>query len=159
MLSPVQLGQAFERNVAIVASQTAGLTHADSLLQLPFRGNCLNWIIGHMLRSRDGILEALGAAPVFAEGARYDREADPITTDAADVLPLETLLTKLTESQAALTAALNAASEEDLAEVCHLGGRLRRVGEWAFFLYFHETYHTGQTELLRQLAGKSDKII
>jgi hypothetical protein len=28
-----------------------------------------------------------------------------------------------------------------------------------FFLYFHETYHVGQTELLRQLAGKNDQVI
>jgi hypothetical protein len=26
-----------------------------------------------------------------------------------------------------------------------------------FFLYSHETYHAGQTEVLRQLAGKDDK--
>lgn len=25
--------------------------------------------------------------------------------------------------------------------------------------YFHDTYHTGQTELLRQIAGKNDQII
>jgi uncharacterized damage-inducible protein DinB len=28
-----------------------------------------------------------------------------------------------------------------------------------FFRYFHETYHVGQTELLRQLAGRNDKVI
>ena len=28
-----------------------------------------------------------------------------------------------------------------------------------FFLYFHDTYHVGQTELLRQLAGVGDKVI
>jgi hypothetical protein len=28
-----------------------------------------------------------------------------------------------------------------------------------FFQYFHETYHVGQTELLRQLAGKNDQVI
>ena len=28
-----------------------------------------------------------------------------------------------------------------------------------FFGYFHESYHVGQTELLRQLAGKNDKMI
>jgi hypothetical protein len=25
--------------------------------------------------------------------------------------------------------------------------------------YFHETYHVGQTEMLRQLAGKNDQVI
>jgi hypothetical protein len=33
------------------------------------------------------------------------------------------------------------------------------LGNRLFFIYYHETYHVGQTELLRQLAGKNDKII
>jgi uncharacterized damage-inducible protein DinB len=33
------------------------------------------------------------------------------------------------------------------------------VGEQLAFLHFHEAYHTGQTEMLRQLAGKNDKVI
>jgi uncharacterized damage-inducible protein DinB len=37
--------------------------------------------------------------------------------------------------------------------------RKTTVGQRVFFLYFHESYHVGQTELLRQLAGKNDKII
>jgi uncharacterized damage-inducible protein DinB len=39
------------------------------------------------------------------------------------------------------------------------GERKTTVGQRAFFLYFHETYHVGQTELFRQLAGKNDKVI
>jgi hypothetical protein len=33
------------------------------------------------------------------------------------------------------------------------------VGQRLFGLYFHQTYHIGQTELLRQLAGVNDKVI
>ena len=33
------------------------------------------------------------------------------------------------------------------------------LGQVVFFLYFHDTYHTGQLEALRQLAGKDDKVI
>ena len=33
------------------------------------------------------------------------------------------------------------------------------LSERIFFLYFHETYHVGQTELLRQLTGVDDKVI
>jgi len=33
------------------------------------------------------------------------------------------------------------------------------VGEWLNFLLWHETYHVGTTEQLRQLAGKNDKVI
>lgn len=33
------------------------------------------------------------------------------------------------------------------------------VGERLFGFYFHDTYHTGQTDLLRQVAGTNDKVI
>ena len=38
-------------------------------------------------------------------------------------------------------------------------GNPRPLGKLLFFLYFHESYHVGQTEIFRQLAGKDDKII
>jgi hypothetical protein len=49
--------------------------------------------------------------------------------------------------------------EAALAREYASGDRKTTVGQRAFFLYFHETYHVGQTELFRQLAGKDDKII
>ena len=160
MLTAAQLVEAFNRNVYIVQAQTAGLTHADSLLQLPFRGNCLNWIIGHMLDNRDTILKSLAATPVMGDaGARYRRESEPIIGEEPGVLPLEELLRLLTASQEALAAALTQATEAALAREVQAGQRTITVAQRIFFLYFHETYHVGQTELLRQLAGKDDKVI
>ena len=37
--------------------------------------------------------------------------------------------------------------------------RERTVAERLLFLAWHEGYHVGQTEYLRQLSGKDDKII
>lgn len=33
------------------------------------------------------------------------------------------------------------------------------LGQLIFFLFWYETYHVGQPEFLRQLAGKDDKVI
>jgi hypothetical protein len=160
MISTTQLTEAFGRNVTLLQRQAAGLTHADSLLQPPFRGNCLNWVLGHIAENRDSVLEALGEAPSSGEAvARYARESEPITEDDAGALPLDELLRLLAVSQEALAAALGRATPEDLARELKLGQRTTTVGARVFFLYFHETYHVGQTELLRQLAGADDKII
>ncbi len=160
MLTTDQLSQAFARNVSILQRQAAGLTHADSLRQPPFRGNCLNWVLGHLANNRDRILQTLGAAAVTgAAGERYARESDPVTADGPGVLPLEELLRLLAASQEALAAALAAATPADLAREVPAGQRTATVAERLFFLYFHETYHVGQTELLRQLTGVNDKII
>jgi uncharacterized damage-inducible protein DinB len=160
MISTTQLTEAFGRNLTILQRQADGLTHADSLLQPPFRGNCLNWVLGHMAESRDSTLGALGAAPCSGEAvARYARESEPITGDDAGALPLDELLRLLAASQEALAAALSRATPEDLARELTIGPRTTTVGARVFFLYFHETYHVGQTELLRQLAGANDKVI
>ena len=44
-------------------------------------------------------------------------------------------------------------------QVAFFGGRSQSVGEWLLFFFFHETYHLGQTEILRQAAGTNDKVI
>lgn len=160
MITPDQLTAAFARNATIAEMQCKGLTHADSLRQPPFRGNCLNWVLGHLVGNRDRILQALGEAPLSGEAAaRYERESEPVTKEGPGVLPLEELLRLLAASQAPLTAALSQATADDLAREVPLGRRVMPAGELVFFLYFHETYHVGQTELLRQLAGVDDKVI
>jgi uncharacterized damage-inducible protein DinB len=75
------------------------------------------------------------------------------------VLPLERLLEALEGAQEGIAAGLRRATPAELAGQAqsHLG--TTTVAQLLFFLYYHETYHTGQTELLRQLAGTNDHII
>lgn len=82
-----------------------------------------------------------------------------MTCDGPGVLRLEALVAALEQSGARLVAALTSASEEELARETMVNGRQRTVADGVFGLYFHETWHAGQTELLRQLAGRGDKVI
>ena len=50
----------YETNHWVLTRQADGLTHEDSLLQLSFRGNCFNWVVGHVLVSRENVLKMLG---------------------------------------------------------------------------------------------------
>ncbi len=162
MISPTHMAESFARNVQIIKMQTAGLSHAESLTQLPFRGNCMNWIVGHIANSRNSVLELLGATPALdpERATRYARDSEPITGDGPGVLPLEELIATLEHSQVQLNELLMAITLEELSrQVALFGGRARSVGEWLLFFFFHETYHTGQTEILRQAAGKDDKVI
>ena len=59
------------------------------------------------------------------------------------------------QSQKQILAALERTSQESLNQPDGEG----TVGGSLSFLYWHEAYHTGQTEYLRQLAGKNDKVI
>lgn len=162
MITPQDLVGAFARNVMLVRSQAEGLSHEESMLQLPFRGNCLNWVIGHITISRDDVLELLGQPPL-AEPAmleRYRRGSEPIDgAGAPGALPLAELLAKLDQTQEHLAAALAPLGDADMQRPVTIGERTSTLGQRVFFLYFHESYHVGQTELLRQLAGKNDKVI
>jgi DinB superfamily len=160
MISSQDLSNAFARNVSIIKMQTEGLTHEDSLRQLPFHGNCLNWVLGHIAVNRDSVLETLGEPPVMdAYGVRYKRGSDRMTQADEGTLALEELLNWLDRSQERIATALSKMDEAALAREYASGDRKTTVGQRAFFLYFHETFHVGQTELFRQLAGKDDKII
>jgi uncharacterized damage-inducible protein DinB len=159
ILTTDSLAKDFKRNFSIIEAQTNGLTHQDGLVQAP-GVNCLNWVLGHIADSRDGVLSMLGEGPALGEAAvRYRRESDPVTADGPGVVPLERLLAALAEGQERIAAALAALGEEALAEERRSGDRTLPLGTLLHFAMWHETYHVGQTELLRALAGRRDKVI
>jgi uncharacterized damage-inducible protein DinB len=162
MITPKNLSDALKNNVETIKMQAAGLSQADSLVQLPFRANCLNWVLGHLVSNRRTILKLLGDEQTIDGGliARYEYGSEPITGEAEGVLALEQLLGLLDLAQGQIANRLEAITDDELAHPLTLfGPRERTLGEWLFFFYFHDCYHVGQTELLRQAAGKDDKII
>ena len=162
MITPKILAEAFYNNVEIVKMQAAGLSQADSLVQLPFRANCFNWVVGHLVSNRRTVLKLLGDEQTI-DGtliAHYEYDSEPITGEGEGVLPLDQLIDLLDLAQEQIAQRLAAITDDELAQPLSVfGGKQRTLGEWLFFFYFHDCYHTGQTEILRQAAGKDDKII
>ncbi|MCU0486663.1 MAG: DinB family protein [Anaerolineales bacterium] len=162
MITPKILAEAFYNNVEIVKMQAAGLSQADSLVQLPFRSNCFNWVVGHLVSNRRTVLKLLGDEQTI-EGTRmahYQYDSEPVTGEGEGVLPLDQMLDLLDLAQEQIAKRLAAITDDELAQPLSVfGGKERTLGEWLFFFYFHDCYHTGQTEILRQAAGKDDKII
>ena len=145
----------------LIHDQTAGLSQAETLLQPQPSGNCMNWVLGHTLESQLTLLQALGGEPPLdpASLERYQRHSDPITGEEAGVWDLERLLDGHDRVFAALTARLGQMSDSDFAQEIPHRERMVRRGWRAFFLFFHYTYHVGQLELLRQMAGHTEKIV
>jgi hypothetical protein len=158
MITAAEMIDMLRRNLGVLQQQAAGLTHADSVAQLPFRGNCFNWVAGHLVVHRDKMLKAMNAAPLWDDSisARYDRESEPIIR-SEDALPFEDVLRAMQDSQPRLEAALNALTDEAL-DTMQPDGRRTLRGR-LLFMTWHEAYHVGQTELLRQLTGVNDKVI
>ena len=158
MSNPTKLIQSYKINSWLINKQADGLTHDESVIQLPFRSNCFNWVLGHILVSRDQVLRLLSAEPVLSdeETALYESDSDPILT-ASRSAPFEQLLAAANESQSRIEAALQSASADQL-NAHYSDGDGQTVADRIGGLHWHETYHLGQLEILRQAAGKDDKI-
>jgi hypothetical protein len=145
----------------VIHAQTDGLTQADTLIQPQPSGNCMNWVLGHLLENQVTVLNLLDVEPpVFNQDlAIYQRESERLTADGPGVLTLERLLELLDAAHRALIARLATMSDANFAAEIPFRDRKVTLGWRIFFLHFHYTYHLGQLELLRQLAGKTDPVI
>ncbi|MEK7252514.1 MAG: DinB family protein [Actinomycetota bacterium] len=158
---PELISKGFRRNQRVVVQHAEGLTDADALRQSGFNTNCFNWVVGHMVANRLHILDALGADRTLSiDMGRYVQESDPIKEAGPGVLSLGDLLAALDETEVRIEKALAAADEAFMAEETPIAdGRTATRAARVMFLYFHDIYHAGQTDVIRQLSGKSDKII
>ncbi len=145
--------------VYVIQRQTEGLTHEDSLVQLPFRGNCMNWVLGHIISSRGEMLKLLNEEPALTEeeNARYKSDSQPIVDDDQTALTFERLMDDLRQTTEQIQKAVKAASQDVLMEITDEEKQHTRL-DALLSLMWHETYHLGQFEYLRQAAGTDDKV-
>ena len=140
-------------NNRVIKQKTEGLTHADSMLQLPFPANCMNWILGHILVYREqylGVIDGV-SRPDEGEFALYGFGSEPMT-DPDKAIPLETLLARLDEASERVVAALEKMPASRLEEMLDEERGVTVAQRLHFYLVFHEAFHVGQLEPLRELA-------
>ncbi|MGL4647809.1 MAG: DinB family protein, partial [Caldilineaceae bacterium] len=159
---PFTIGRHLDRTLRLHArlldSQLDNLQHADSLIQPSEGGNCLNWLLGHVVDSRAWMLRLVGLPASFdaAPYERYKRDSDPIRA-AEEALPLEQLRADFGAAQAPLLEWLTTAPPESQDAIPE--GSSRSVIEQIAFLVWHEATHLGQLEQFRRLAGRTEKVI
>ena len=95
----------------------------------------------------------MGAEPVWGdeELAHYKTGSDPITRSDQG-LTLEQLRADFDEAQERISDKLAEISAEELAKIVETSFGERQMGEHVASLHWHETYHSGQLELLRELT-------
>jgi hypothetical protein len=140
----------------VLKKNLANTTHEESLSRPEPGGNCLNWVLGHILLNRNDAHRLLGLEPVWteAEGSPYQRGASGLDPAGPGVRELETMIADLDRSQEQIQAALVTATDERLLQQEGDG----TVGDLLYGLTFHEAYHAGQTGILRRLAGKEGTL-
>jgi hypothetical protein len=152
--TPARLIEALELNYDIIQKLLRGLAHTDSLLQLPFHGNCANWVLGHIIEGRNSMLILLQEPPLWDEAACriYRLGSPPITNDKMPHLSLECLFMDLKAMHTSLIEVLEQIEQTVLDGPSHLSDE--PLGDSLLRSLWRETYHLGQFEIYRQLAGK-----
>ena len=147
------LTQFYATNHWLIGVLTEGLTNEDSLAQPPFDGNSLNWVLGHIIAGRHTAMKLIGAEAVWdkSEIDLYRTGSEPITS-GDQAISLEKLAGDLDLTQERITAALDGKTEAELLEEGETDRGLKPIAEHLSGLHWHETYHVGQLELLRELA-------
>jgi hypothetical protein len=139
------LAHQFALNHQVAHANLQDITHAESLVHPSPGGNCLNWVLGHVVATRNLLMDALGEPHVWsdADAEAYHRGAQPpLVADRA--LPLDAILAAFDRSQETVLRRLPEAPEDQLTMVATLA--------------FHESYHLGHCGLLRRLLGKAGAI-
>ena len=146
----------------VVKLNVEGLSHEDSLIQPSPGGNCLNWVVGHLLAIYHRVLPLLRQAPVLPENVlkRYDRGSAPIL-DATEAVDFSQLMSAWDECSrrydtglAGLTADLLAAP----APASPSNDPNETIGSLLSTISWHQAYHCGQTGILRRAAGRAGAI-
>lgn len=146
----------------VVRLNTDGLTQEESLVQPHPGGNCLNWIVGHLVAIYDRALPLLGQEPVMGAGAmeRYDRGSAPLR-DPAEARPLAELLAAWDEASRRAAAGLAGLTAEALDRPAPFSpgdDPDETMRTLVATMIFHQAYHAGQTGVLRRIAGREGAI-
>ena len=158
------LSKIFGFNGYVLKSNSAGMDHADSLRRPAPGGHCCNWILGHILSSRNVVLRLLGQAEIWPDGrdSPYSRGSRPLQEeDGGEALDFTELLRDLATSQERIMKGLAVITAGALAAEATLQlfeGKKDSVGGLLSALAFHEAYHAGQTGLLRSQLGMDGTI-
>ncbi len=139
--------------------QTKDLGQDDLLIQPQPGGNCMLWVLGHIVNSLGEVVNELGGGLTPATVKTYDRFApgsEPVLGYEKDLPGLEKIKEDFATLSKIAIQALDEKSEEFFAQEA---GHGQTNGGSLLFSAFHLSYHTGQLEYLRNLAGKTEKVI
>ena len=146
---------------SVVQLNTDGVTQSESLTQPP-SGNCMNWVVGHLVAIYSHTLKLLGQQQVVSDAIvkRYDRGSPPIR-DAADATDFGEIMNAWRESARRVDAGLAGLSHDVLdrpAPFSPNNDPNETMRSLITTLLFHQAYHAGQTGVLRRIIGKPGAI-
>jgi DinB family protein len=161
-MDPKTIAYQFGLTAGVLERNIGDLSHDESLISPEPGGNCLNWVLGHITRTRNsalGMMTKKHPFPMKDFDAYDDRTGVPFTKDNA--LSFAELMRRFRTMQEPLVEAIKALPPEALAAPASFSPTRNpneTIGTLMVSLAFHEAYHVGQTGVLRRVAGKPGVI-
>ena len=159
-MDPQVLAFQFGIGAFVLQRNLQDVTNEESLRQPKPGGNTMNWIVGHIVRTRNQALALLGAKPPFEDD---DFAAYGVNGSAAGkTLQLDELKQRFEILGPMLDGALRGSSPEQLSTAAPFsptGNPQETLGTLLASIAFHEAYHLGQTGLSRRLLGKPGALL
>ena len=145
-----------------VTKNFEGISHEDALRLPAAGGSSMNWVLGHMLYARSGIVALLGAKPLSTQrhNELYERGSDP-SASGEDAETLETLLELWTATHRLIDEGLDQiepAKLDELVPNLFDPTKMEPAALKVASLAFHDSYHAGQLGTLRRELGKPGAI-
>lgn len=140
----------------VVNQNLDGISHEDSLKVPAEGGNCCNWIMGHVVRSRNQAIQLLGI-PSSIDESKYEVYTDAPLADPSKAVRFEDIVASFRAMQPRFIEGLQNLSSDEAAKPAPFspaGNPNETVGSLMGAFVFHETYHVGQTGVLRRITGK-----
>ena len=153
MITGLEMVGEFARNTRVLKRNLEGIDRDRALVRMSGGGNSINWLVGHLLRSRLDMLEQLGRdiSELRDRLDPYRRARDEGYQDS-ELLALDELISLWDRAGEQLAEELPDARMESDDE------RFETLGKAILFYSFHEAYHIGQTGILRRAVGLEGQI-
>lgn len=119
------------------------------------------WVLAHILENLREIAQYISAdIPAGSDLLdSFGYGSDPIKGPSQGLPTRAELLTLYDQQEQAVLARLSEMTLEQFDEQVLMHGSSSRMGWATFFSVFHHAYHVGQLEPLRNLAGRTEKVI
>src|SRR5262245_60858116 len=157
-MDTVSLLNDLKRSDSVVNRNCEGMTHEESLIHPQQGGQNFNWILGHIVRVRNEILELLGKKPLFEESkfSIYSPKGF-VPEKAVNVKELQNSFNAL---QRELLNGIESLPPEQLSQpTTFIPNRDNEtVGSTLATILWHEAYHAGQLGIIRRVVGKPGVI-
>lgn len=143
----------------VVNKNCEGITHGESLIHPQGGGHCLNWVMGHIVKTRNDALELVGKQPLYPESNFVVYVPGRFALENA--ITIEELHDSFNALQGPLEDGIRSLTVEKMlqpASFSPTGSSDETIGSLLAAILFHEAYHGGQLGIVRRALGKPGVI-